>query len=83
MGQRSREVRRMSQSRSMSALEVGCNYAAGFLIAWVLSYFVLPYWGFEQSASASLAVTIIYTVVSVGRSYVCRRIFNLLATRQA
>lgn len=66
----------MSQSRSMSALEVGCNYAAGFIIAWLLAYFLLPYWGFEKSASASMSVTIIFTVVSVCRSYVCRRIFN-------
>jgi hypothetical protein len=64
----------------MSAIEVATNYVVGFAISWAMGWFILPLWGFEQSASAATMVTIIYTVVSVVRSYIVRRTFNWLAT---
>jgi hypothetical protein len=68
----------MRQSRRASMIEVGTNYAVGFVLAWVLGYYVLPLWGMEQSAAAATYVTAIYTAVSIARSYVVRRAFNLL-----
>ncbi len=68
----------MTQSRRLSALETAVNITVGFIISWLLSYFILPMWGFAQSASAATTVTIIYTIASVARSYTLRRIFNAL-----
>lgn len=68
----------MTQSRRLSALETAVNITVGFVISWALSYFILPIWGFAQSASAATTVTIIYTIASVARSYTLRRIFNAL-----
>jgi uncharacterized membrane protein YbjE (DUF340 family) len=66
------------QSRRMSALETMANLTVGIIISWLLGYFLLPYWGFEQTASAATTVTLVYTVASVIRSYTIRRVFNWL-----
>ena len=62
--------------RPMSAAEIATSYTVGFIVSWLLGWYVLPIWGFEQSAQAATTVTIIYTVVSVIRAYIVRRVFN-------
>lgn len=64
------------QSRRMSAYETATNYTVGFTVSWLIGWYVLPMWGFEQSASAATSITVICTIVSVIRSYTVRRIFN-------
>lgn len=64
------------QSRTMSAIEITTNYTLGFGLAWMLAYYVLPFWGFQGSAKAATEATAIFTLVSILRSYACRRIFN-------
>lgn len=66
----------MTQSPRMSMAEVGTNYAIGISVSWLLSWYVLPYWGFEQSVGSATAVTAIYTVTSIIRAYAIRRTFN-------
>lgn len=66
------------QSRRLSAIETITNVIVGFGISWALSFYILPIWGFAQSASAATSVTIIYTIASVARSYTLRRIFNAM-----
>lgn len=64
----------MTQSKRGSALEITCNYASGFVIALlVYKYGVRPFPAIYESA---FLVTTIFTVVSVVRSYVWRRLFN-------
>ena len=45
------------------------NVAVGFCIAWLLTHFLLPVWGFEASITNSTAVTLIYTVAALFRNY--------------
>lgn len=70
------------QSRLGSMIEVAANYALGFGVAWALARFVLPYWGFRPEAAAATQATLLFTVVSVVRSYACRRLFNYLHKRK-
>lgn len=64
----------MKQSRIESFIEVGFNYLSGFVLAWaVYAFVVMP----SPWLSASpLAVTTLFTAVSVVRSYFWRRVFN-------
>lgn len=59
-------------------LEAASNTASGFLIGWGTNWLILPLFGFKVSASASFLMTIIFTVISVVRSYAWRRVFNKL-----
>jgi len=64
----------MKQTKFESGIEVFMNYASGFVIAWsVYAFIVLPNEALQQSA---FWVTVIYTIVSVVRSYLWRRFFN-------
>ena len=66
------------QSRTGSMIEVVANYAFGFAVAWAMARWLLPVWGFRAEASAATQATLIFTAVSILRSYLCRRFFNWL-----
>ena len=66
----------MSQSRVHSLIEAWANVGVGFVLSWLTNIIVLPLWGFHVSALASLQITLVFTVVSLIRSYVLRRVFN-------
>jgi hypothetical protein len=65
------------QTKLESFVESSLNVASGFFIALVVWKFVIvPLWGFDVSTTDNLAITGVFTVVSVARGYVWRRIFN-------
>lgn len=66
----------MRQSRKVSAIEAFTSVAIGFCVSWVLTFYVLPWWGFEPSIRHASEITAVYTVASIIRSYAVRRIFN-------
>ena len=66
----------MSQSRLGSFTEAWLNVAVGFAINWTANMLVFPLFGFNITAGQAFAVGIIFTVISVVRSYVLRRWFN-------
>jgi hypothetical protein len=65
----------VTQSRKMSLLETTLNIGSGMVVAWFLTFFVLPLWGYAYAAHEALEITILYTVVSWLRSYAWRRLF--------
>lgn len=66
----------MSQHRRHSLAEALTNNAVGFGIAFGINCYLLPSVREWNPASAAGYVTGIFTVVSIIRSYVLRRIFN-------
>ena len=65
------------QSRLMSATEVSCNIGTGVLVSWVVTIYLIPWMlGVEMTVKMALDITLIYTAVSMVRSYIWRRIFN-------
>jgi hypothetical protein len=64
------------QSRMSSFTESCLNTASGFVISFAAGFVVFPLFGFPASVSTNLALTAIYTAISVVHSYVWRRIFN-------
>lgn len=59
-----------------SATEALCNAVVGLLVSWAVTYWCLPWWGLEPSASAALGITVFYFVVSFVRSFAIREVFR-------
>lgn len=69
----------MSQTRRGSLIEATANIIAGFTINYFANFFILPRYGFTTLGWASnFQIGIWYTVVSVIRQFVLRRVFNAI-----
>ena len=66
----------MTQSRRGSFIEAWVNVLIGYSINTLANFLVLPLFGFHVTAGAALGIGIIFTVISVCRSYAIRRLFN-------
>lgn len=66
----------MSQSRLGSLIEAWANIAVGFTINWCANMVVLPWFGFEVTASQAFGIGVVFTAISLARSYLIRRWFN-------
>lgn len=74
----------MSQTRTDSFMEALCNVAVGFAINFTANWFILPaFLGIEPEVGTFFAMGVVYTFISVGRSYVLRRAFNGRSVWQA
>lgn len=72
------------QSRLSSLVEVSVNTASGFLISLITSAIIFPMFGFTPSVGQNVQIVGIFTVVSIVRSYVWRRVFNRIhSTRRS
>jgi hypothetical protein len=69
------------QSRRMSVVESVANVAVGFGIAIATQMLVFPLFGIQISVGDDLLIGLIFTVVSLVRSYCLRRVFNHLSKR--
>ena len=67
----------MSQSRKGSALEASVNMAVGLAVSMIANAIVFPAYGFHPSLLDNAGITLIYTGISLVRSYCLRRAFNL------
>lgn len=68
----------MSQPRHWSAIEALTNVVVGYLLAVATQMLVFPLFGLSASLGQNLLIGLIFTVVSIVRSYTLRRIFNRL-----
>ena len=69
----------MSQSRAFSALEAAANVSIGWLVALVTQVLVFPVFGIQVMHWQNLALSAVFTAVSLLRSYALRRLFARLA----
>lgn len=68
----------MSQSRKMSMVESFANVAIGYGIAVAAQLVIFPVFGINVPLQSNLLIGAFFTVVSLVRSYVLRRVFNAL-----
>lgn len=66
------------QSKLDSLLESVTNILIGFTVATISNFIVLPMFGYNVTPGDSIAIAVVFTVISLVRSYVIRRIFNKL-----
>ena len=64
------------QTKRQSAIESLTNVLVGWLIGVILNMIVLPLFDYDVSLTDGVLISIIFTAVSVVRSYVVRRFFN-------
>ena len=69
------------QTRLGSLTETLANVFAGLLISLILNASVFPLFGWAITIGQNLFIAIIYTVVSIIRSYFMRRLFNYISIR--
>lgn len=67
----------MGQSRIMSLVEVITGSVIAFLVSIWANWAVLPLFGFQVRIDQSFAITLIFTLISVVRSYLVRRFFEV------
>ena len=71
----------MPQSRLASFVEAWANVAVGFAINMVANLIVLPAFGYHVTVADALGIGLVFTTISVVRSYVLRRLFNKRTAR--
>ena len=73
----------MKQSRWMSLIESLTNVAVGYGVAVLTQVGVFPLFGLHTTLSQNLTMGALFTVVSIVRSFVLRRLFEAIRTRSA
>ena len=71
----------MSQSRKGSLIEAVSNIVIGYIIAVMAQMIIFPVFDVHIPHSQHLLMGLLFTVVSLVRSYTLRRLFNLLNTK--
>ena len=73
----------MKQSRLMSLVESLVNVLVGYGVAVATQMVVFPLFGLAVTVTENLLIGLIFTVVSIVRSYALRRGFEALRVRQS
>ena len=66
----------MTQTRIGGFVEATANITVGFAINWYANMIVLPWFGYDVTAGDALGIGLVFTAISLARSYVLRRWFN-------
>lgn len=73
----------MNQSRLGSLIEAVFNTMIGLAVSMVANALVFPLFGFHPTLGENVAISVIYTLISIVRSYCVRRFFNARLHRAA
>lgn len=68
------------QSKLESHVETAFDLAIGFCLAWLITYYISPYFALT-TAKGSFYWIVLFTTVSYTRRYLTRRLFNRLNYR--
>jgi hypothetical protein len=71
----------MKQSRAMSLVESVANVIVGYGVAVVTQIFVFPWFGLHTTLAQNLKMGLIFTGVSIFRSFILRRLFEAIRVR--
>jgi hypothetical protein len=66
------------RSRTMSFVEALANVLVGYGVGVATQVMVFPLFGLNASLDQNLVIGLIFTIVSLVRSYALRRVFNLV-----
>jgi hypothetical protein len=68
----------MKQSRLMSLVESVANVIVGYGIAVVTQILIFPVFGLQTTLGQNLAMGGVFTIVSLARSFLLRRLFEAI-----
>ncbi len=66
----------LMQTRLQSLVEAWTNVVIGYFLALIAQMIVFPLYDIEVTVSQNLQIGLIFTAVSIARSYFLRRVFN-------
>lgn len=66
----------MSQTKTQSATEAVMNVVVGFAINFTANMTLFPLFGWSISVEQNIGLGILYTLISLARSYCLRRFYN-------
>lgn len=69
----------MAQSRALSLVEAVTNVVVGFGIAVGVQLVIFPVYGLAVRFTDTLGIGAVFTLVSIVRSYIVRRLFERIA----
>ncbi len=72
----------MKQSRAMSLVEAITNVIVGYGVAVVTQMLVFPVFGLQTTLIQNLKMGAVFTVISIGRSFALRRVFEAVRVRR-
>jgi hypothetical protein len=67
------------QTKTMSLIESITNVILGYIIALITQVLVFPLFDLDVNIKSHLGIGLIFTVVSLVRSYVLRRVYEKLS----
>ena len=70
------EYNNIGQKRSMSLLESAFSTAIAFVVSTVMASLVFPLFGWHGQLGHYAGITACFTILSIIRSYLVRRLFN-------
>ena len=68
----------MKQSRLMSLVESVANVIVGYGVAVVTQILIFPVFGLQTTLGQNLAMGGVFTIVSLARSFMLRRLFEAI-----
>ena len=71
----------MKQSRVMSLIESIANVIVGYGVAVITQILIFPIFGLHTTLAQNLKLGLVFTIVSIGRSYALRRFFEAVRMR--
>lgn len=66
----------MSQTRKHSAFEAVANVLVGYWVNMLANFALFPLFGWHITLQQNLQLGVLYTAISLVRSYCLRRLFN-------
>ncbi len=64
------------QLKRHSLLESATNIVVGYTINMLANFVIFPLWGWHITLKQNIEIGVIYTIISLVRSYCLRRLFN-------
>jgi len=64
------------QTKIASLAEAASNIAIGIAVGFVSNIVVLPLFGYDVNLTDAMGISLVFTAISLVRSYVLRRVFN-------
>ena len=71
----------MKQTRLMSLVESVANVIVGYGVAVGTQILIFPMFGLHATMTQNLKMGVVFTVVSIARSYVLRRLFEAIRSK--
>lgn len=64
------------QNKKYSLIESITNTATGFIVSFLIQIIIYPSMGIPVTITQNLTITAVFTVASICRGYIIRRLFN-------